>query len=222
MSHEFRQGPFRSSSNLVLASASPRRQHLLAGLGLHFVVRPSSSKEPLPDPDVPPQQYVLDMARLKAGSVAAHQTDSVILAADTVVVLGMKTLGKPRDKKEALAMLLSLCGKTHEVLTACCIMDTRNDTEETFVVKTAVTMVDYDPSILTGYVDSGEPLDKAGSYALQGSGGFLISSIQGSYSNVIGLPVPETLAVLLEIRAVSAVEGGRRTVGSGQWAEEGR
>ena len=205
MNNDFKQGPFRTASNLILASASPRRQHLLAGLGLHFIVQPSSFKEPLPDPGVPPQQYVLDMARLKAGSVAAQQTDSVILAADTIVVLGKKILGKPQGKKEALDMLLSLRGRTHEVLTACCITDTRSDAEETFVLKTAVTMAHHPPSVLEGYVDSGEPLDKAGGYAIQGSGCFLINSIHGSYTNVIGLPLPETLAVLLKIKAISAV-----------------
>ncbi|MFW6055575.1 MAG: Maf family protein, partial [Thermodesulfobacteriota bacterium] len=194
MNHDLPQGPFRTSRNLVLASASPRRQHLLAALGLHFVVQPGSFKEPQPDPGVPPQQYVLDMARLKAGRVAAQQTDSVILAADTAVVLGEKILGKPLGKKEALTMLLSLSGRTHAVLTACCILDTRDEAEETFVVSTDVSMARYPPSVLESYVDSGESFDKAGSYAIQGSGCFLVSSIQGSCSNVIGLPVQETLA----------------------------
>ncbi len=196
------QGPLRTSKNLILASASPRRQKLLAALGLHFQVRPSSYQELPPASGEIPQTYALDMARHKALDIAAREHNAVILAADTIVVLENSILGKPSDRQEALHMLTALCGKTHQVVTACCLLDHSIQAESSFAVTTDVQMPAQSPAILKAYIDSGEPMDKAGSYAIQGAGCFLVSSISGSYTNVVGLPLAETLSALLELQAV--------------------
>lgn len=155
------------------------------------------------------------MARLKAANSPARKDGAVVLAADTIVVLEQNILGKPRDKKEALTKLNALSGRTHAVITACCILDTRDRVQESFSLQTAVTMADHDPEILSAYIDSGEPLDKAGSYAIQGAGCFLISSIQGSFSNVIGLPMPEVVAALMKLKAVAAAPQDIEHLGQG-------
>ena len=196
------QGPLRTNKNLILASASPRRQHLLAGLGLHFQVRPSQYTEPPPAKGESPQNYALNMARQKAQDIASHVHSAVILAADTIVVLKNSILGKPRDKHEALSMLTALCGTSHQVITACSLLDRATGQETRYAVCTDVQMPHQDPSLLKAYIETGEPMDKAGSYAIQGSGSFLVSAISGSYTNVVGLPLAETLSALLEFQAV--------------------
>ena len=196
------QGPWRVRRNLILASASPRRQKLLADLGLHFQVTPSAYREIPPSPGVAPEAYAQEMAWNKAQDIALASPDSVILAADTVVVRAGAILGKPKDRTEALAMLTTLCGQTHQVISGCCLLDRARGLETCFAVRTDVHMTPQDPSVLKAYIRTGEPMDKAGSYAIQGSGGFLVASISGSYSNVVGLPLTETLAALIELQAV--------------------
>lgn len=196
-------GPFYNSKELILASKSPRRQRLLASLGAHFRVLPSRSKEPGPESGQTPQEYCLEMARLKARSVKDVQIRGVILAADTIVVLGQEILGKPLDSFQALQTLRRLSGVSHEVLTACCFLESVSGLEKTFVVSTQVNMAPMQDEVLQCYVSRLKPLDKAGSYGIQDIGGALVQSIQGSYTNVVGLPLYETLQALLELGALT-------------------
>lgn len=177
---------------LVLASASPRRQALLAQLGLRFQVDPADVDES-PEPRESPRTYVTRLAAQKAEAVAARHPGSLVLGADTTVALEEEVFGKPKDARDAKAMLLRLVGRTHRVLTAVATAGTRRAIE---VVETDVTFASVPEEALAFYAASGEPLDKAGAYALQGLGGFLVERIRGSHSNVIGLPLWETLRLL--------------------------
>jgi septum formation protein len=177
---------------LVLASASPRRQALLAQLGILFQVDPADVDES-PEPRESPRTYVMRLAQHKAETVSARHPGSLVLGADTTVALEGEVLGKPKDEAEARAMLSRLVGRTHRVLTAVATAGSRRAVD---VVQTDVTFAHASLEALAFYAKSGEPLDKAGAYGLQGLGGFLVETISGSHSNVIGLPLWETLALL--------------------------
>lgn len=200
------RGPFRINHPLILASASPRRQALLSSLGIHFEVIPAKGKEPDPDAGEAPADYAQRMALFKAREIANKRPEAVVIGADTIVVQGSTILGKPRSKEDALDMLTRLCGTTHEVITGCCVM---HKTGKRFVQTSVSTQVDMPPrdrTILEAYISTGEPMDKAGSYAIQGVGGFLVSEIRGSYTNVVGLPLAKILKVLLDWKAVVPAE----------------
>jgi septum formation protein len=199
------QGPFRPDKNLVLGSASPRRQTLLASLGLHFEVLPSAIEEPPVPAHSRGADYVLEAARSKTFSVARMRPDSVIIGADTAIVLDGSILGKPLNASDALRTLKRLSGRSHTVVTGCCILEPAAGVERSFSVHTVVTMAGFEEKWLQAYVDTGEPLDKAGSYAIQGAGAFLVRSIRGSYTNVVGLPLQEVAAELLDIGALAKV-----------------
>ncbi len=179
-------------TSLVLASASPRRRDLLGQLGLRFTVAAADLDE-TPRPDEAPEAYVLRLAREKARAVASRFPDTWVLAADTTVVLGRELLGKPRDEAEAREMLTRLSGRTHEVHTGVALA---GRADEALVVRTRVTFRTLSAGEIAWYVGTGEPRDKAGAYAIQGKGGFLVAAIEGSPTNVIGLPLGETLALL--------------------------
>ncbi|XXF75842.1 Maf family protein [Myxococcaceae bacterium GXIMD 01537] len=179
-------------TSLVLASASPRRRELLGQLGLRFTVSAADLDE-TPRPGEAPDAYVLRLAREKAAAVARRFPDTWVLAADTTVVLGLELLGKPRDEAEARAMLSSLSGRTHEVHTGVALA---GRAEEATVVRTRVTFRTLSAGEIAWYAGTGEPLDKAGAYAIQGRGGSFVHAIEGSPTNVIGLPLGETLALL--------------------------
>jgi septum formation protein len=183
---------FGVSLPLVLASASPRRQALLAQLGLTFQVDPADVDESA-QPRESPRTYVTRLAQQKAEAVSVRHPGSIILGADTTVALDGEVLGKPKDVAEALAMLRRLSGRTHHVFTAVATAGPRRAVD---AVETLVTFAQCPPEALAFYAASGEPLDKAGAYALQGMGGFLVERISGSHSNVIGLPLVETLVLL--------------------------
>lgn len=178
---------------LVLASQSPRRRELLARLGIALEVRPARTDESVL-PGEPPRDYVLRVAREKARAVPGD----VVLAADTTVVLGGAVLGKPADGDDAARMLRALSGTTHEVLTAVCVR--RNaatlGVELDVVVATEVRFARLAEPAIAWYVATGEPLDKAGAYAIQGAGGAFVEAISGSVSNVVGLPLAETAELL--------------------------
>ncbi|PIE69510.1 MAG: septum formation protein Maf [Deltaproteobacteria bacterium] len=195
-------GPFRVGKALVLASASPRRQALLSSLGIYFEVMPAKGKEPLPDEGEAPAAYAQRMAVLKAQGIANKRPDAIVIGADTIVVQGTTILGKPRSKDHALAMLMDLCGTTHEVITGYSLIHKQGKRRIQASVSTLVEMPAQRRDILAAYVATGEPLDKAGSYAIQGAGGFLVRAIQGSYTNVVGLPLTEILNVLLDWEAI--------------------
>lgn len=196
------QGPFRAAADIILASASPRRQALLASLGICFQVIPARFKEPPPEPGTSPEEYALVMAREKAREVAGKNPESVIIAADTIVVLEGTIMGKPESKTHALEMLTRLQGNTHQVVTASCVKWTSRELEKSIVCSTSVEMARAPGRILEEYVKSGEPADKAGAYAIQGLGAFLISSVSGSYTNVVGLPLTRVWEALLEMKAI--------------------
>ncbi len=202
MNYLLKQGPFRAYKNLILASASPRRQKLLATLGLSFEVQPSSIQEPAPEPEEGADDYVLKNARLKALDIVRKKRKGVIVAADTVVVYQEKILGKPRNKQEALQTLKLLAGVNHIVTTGCHVYDLATDRQVNFSISSEVELASQPPSILEAYIETGEPLDKAGSYAIQGIGSFLVEKISGSYTNVVGLPLNELVAVLLDLDTI--------------------
>jgi septum formation protein len=180
---------------LVLASASPRRAELLRTAGFAFDVRPADVDE-TPRPAEPPAAYALRVARAKA-LAAAGRMDAAgvwILAADTVVVVDGHILGKPVDHADARRMLSMLSGVVHEVLTAVVVRHAEVETSE--VVSTRVRFAALGPAEIDWYVASGEPDGKAGAYAIQGLGSRFVDQIEGSWSNVVGLPVATVYRML--------------------------
>ncbi len=191
------QAGFVVVGQLILASASPRRQMFLKDFGLDFMVKPASIDE-RNLPGESPEEFVLRMAKEKAEIISLQHPTACVLAADTIVVLAREILGKPVDATDAQAMLNKMAGRSHEVLTGFCIC--RRDSRSFFVCQAVKTKVFFKPlsaELVAAYVSTGEPLDKAGSYGLQGCGGFLVEKIDGSYSNVIGLPLAEVMEELL-------------------------
>jgi septum formation protein len=180
----------------VLASRSPRRSELLTAAGIPFVVRAADIDE-TPLPGELPRDYVLRMAEEKARAV--HITESeIVLAADTTVVLGTEILGKPVDADDAARMLTALSGRRHEVLTGVCLV--RSDGRMALeAASTAVWFGAMSAAEIEAYVASGEPMDKAGAYAIQGIASRWIERIEGSYGNVVGLPVALVYGLLKDL-----------------------
>jgi septum formation protein len=179
---------------LVLASASPRRAELLTTAGFNFEVRPADVDE-TPRLDEAPASYALRVARDKAAAaVHRHSGDACILAADTVVVIEGDILGKPSSATNAREMLSRLSGNVHEVLTAVVVRS--GESEESEVVRTRVRFVSLSDAEIEWYVQSGEPDGKAGAYAIQGLGARFVDWIDGSWSNVVGLPVATVYRML--------------------------
>lgn len=172
---------------IVLASASPRRKELLQNLGLTFDIVPSAIDEQYNGGR--PEQYVMDIAYKKAVYVKEKCPNSLIIACDTTVVNQGKILGKPRNQKEALQMLLSLSGTKHRVLSGLTVLCTAFEREATSFAETLVYFSDLSQRDAENYLASGEPLDKAGAYAIQGLGSLFVKRIEGCYFNVVGLPV---------------------------------
>uniref|UniRef100_I2Q2Z4 dTTP/UTP pyrophosphatase n=1 Tax=Desulfovibrio sp. U5L TaxID=596152 RepID=I2Q2Z4_9BACT len=191
-----------TNKNIILASASPRRRELLALTGLAFTVLPSPAEEPAPDLGEVPAAYAARMARLKAAAVAGIHPDAVVLGADSIVAVGDVILGKPEDAANARRMLTLLSGRTHQVVTGCALFGLGPD-PEVFTVSTDVTMATIPESAIAAYVATGEPMDKAGAYAIQGGAAAFVTSICGSYTNVVGLPLAEVLARLRHAGAVA-------------------
>ncbi len=177
----------------MLASGSPRRAALLARLGWTPEVRPADLDE-TPWPDEAPDALVERLARDKAQAVSRGRDDEVILAADTEVVRDGRVLGKPADDADAAAMLRSLAGRSHLVMTGLAAI--RGGAVLTTVVTTAVTFRALEEAEVAWYVRTGEPAGKAGSYALQGAGAALVERLEGSETNVVGLPLAATVALL--------------------------
>jgi len=180
---------------LILASASPRRHELLKQLGLRFRVEISDIDE-TGLPDETPQEYVCRVARNKAAVVALRNTSGLpVLAADTSVVIAGCTLGKPGSAAEAAGMLRKLSGQWHEVYSAVVLLDSRHEPSSRLSV-TEVRFAPLEEEWITAYVASGEPMDKAGAYGVQGCAAHRIIEIRGSYSGVMGLPLFETMELL--------------------------
>jgi nucleoside triphosphate pyrophosphatase len=177
---------------LILASASPRRRELLERISPRFVVRPSDVEERLAGG--PLTDAVAALALEKARSVARDAVGSTVLGADTIVVVEGEVLGKPRDADDATRMLRRLRGQEHVVITGVAVVD--GDASASAAVVSRVFMARYGDDEIERYVRSGEPMDKAGAYAIQGLGGALIVGVIGSYTNVIGLPLGATRRLL--------------------------
>ena len=185
-----------SSPKIILASQSPRRRYLLEQAGIEFSVIPSSFDESsirLSSPKI----YVKQLADGKARDVSEKYPASWVIGADTIVFIDGTILGKPGSKSEARAMLERLSGKTHQVLTGYCICCQSAARSFTDAVKTEVQFKKLTDAEIDWYLNSGEPFGKAGAYAIQGIGTFLVRRINGSYTNVVGLPVCEVVEFLI-------------------------
>ena len=181
------------SVQIILASASPRRKELLDQINVSYQVCPVDLDE-TPWPDEAPLDYVQRVAAEKSAACKAQlNTEIPVLAADTAVILGAVIMGKPKDKADAMAMLTQLSGKTHQVYSA---VSLRGREHGQAVSITEVTFRCLTEQEMLAYWHSGEPVDKAGSYAIQGRGGVFIESIKGSFSGVVGLPLFETAELL--------------------------
>lgn len=182
---------------MILASSSPRRRELLQQIGVRFRIQVQAVDE-TPGAGEAPDAYVARLALAKARAVAALNSGSLVLGADTTVVLDNQLLVKPADDADARCMLRAMSGRTHEVLTAVALV--QNAHEVVQVVRTAVTFCALTEAQIDAYIATGEPADKAGAYGIQGFGAVLVAGIHGSYSNVVGLPLTETAALLREFR----------------------
>ena len=182
---------------IILASASPRRKELLEKLGLKFEVDASNCEEEI-DPVLGPDELVRRISITKAKSVAQRHQDAVIIAADTIGVIGKKLLGKPHTADEAGKMLAQISGKSHEVITGFTILDTVTNKIMTGTVSTKVYIKKLTQQEIAAYVQTGEPLDKAGAYGIQGRGAVIVEKIEGDYYNVMGLPLSALTEALIE------------------------
>ena len=182
------------SPGLILASASPRRANLLTQMGLPFEVVPSHIPEELLEGETP-EAHVLRLSREKALEVWGSHQDKLVLAGDTVVVLDGEILGKPDDKEEAVSMLLALSDRTHTVVSGLALAFPDGTVQAGFM-STEVTFSAFDEDTARAYTETGEPMDKAGSYGIQGLGSTLVTEIRGDYHTVVGLPIPLLLELL--------------------------
>jgi septum formation protein len=191
---------------IILASASPRRGELLASAGI--VVEAVSSR--IPEDFLPgetAQDHVRRLAEAKARAVAERREDRFFIGADTVVVCGDEVMGKPRDRRDAERMLRKLSGRPHEVITGYAVYDAIEDRVRVGAATTRVYFKALEAAEIAAYVASGCPLDKAGAYGIQGRAAYMIARIEGSYTNVVGLPLCETVDALVHMGAVSYASG---------------
>lgn len=186
---------------LILASASPRRQALLERLGIEIDIVPSRVKETVRE-DEDPKDHVLRMAREKTEDVATRFSDRWVIGADTIVVIDGKILGKPQTFEEARQMLSLISGRDHWVFTGYAIARKETATFVSHVLKTRVRIKSLSPGQIDWYIRTEEPFGKAGAYAIQGVGCFMVEEVEGSYTSVVGLPVCEVLESLRLLRAI--------------------
>jgi len=186
----------KDENAIVLASESTRRVDMLRTLGISFsIIPPDIDERKKKDETI--REYVLRIASEKARKVGTHFPDKWVIGADTIVVHRGRVLGKPKTEANAMEMLKALRGKWHKVYTAYCILNTSKNVSFQDVVETKVFIKDLTDEEIRRYINTSEPFDKAGSYAVQGKGGFMVKEIKGSYSNVVGLPICEIAEVLL-------------------------
>jgi len=192
----------KKNEAFILASGSPRRRELLRQLGFSFKVIPSRLEE-TNQSGMEPRGHATYYAKEKAKEVAQRYPQEWVLAADTIVVVDEKILGKPVNFTEATAMLSRLSGRSHHVITGVCLLHAQCGVEESQAVETEVFMRRLGAADIEGYITTGEPMDKAGAYGIQGIGGCLVQRIEGSYSNVVGLPLCETVELLRRHRVAN-------------------
>ncbi|HUU00874.1 MAG TPA: Maf family protein [Myxococcota bacterium] len=194
---------------LVLASASPRRKELLAMAGVSFIVIPAGIAErPLPGEGA--GSFSARAAREKAQAVRRREASAWVLGADTTVVLDGAILGKPADENEAGRMLRALSGREHRVLTAVALLKPDGALFGERLLQTRVRFRRLSEALIECYTATGEPRDKAGAYGIQGRGAMLVESIDGSYTNIVGLPLPETLEMLEDAGLWQPLAGGAK------------
>ena len=182
---------------IILASASPRRKELLEKISLKFEVDASDCKEEI-DSELEPDEFVRQISIKKAKSVAVRHKNAIIIAADTIGVIGNKILGKPHTENEARKMLNEISGKSHSVITGFTVLDTATNKIMSRTVNTKVYIKKLTKQEIDAYVQTGEPLDKAGAYAIQGLGAVIVEKIEGDYYNVMGLPLNALTEALKE------------------------
>ncbi len=190
------------SSRLILASKSPRRSELLRQVGFEFDLVPSGVEEDFVQGESP-QEHVIRLAQAKARDVGSKYPKRWVIAADTIVCIDGSILGKPKNREEAVQMLRRLSGQEHRVLTGFAVCHLGKRMADKQAVETAVRMKPLTPAEMEWYVQTGEPFDKAGGYAIQGIGSFMIESIRGSYTNVVGLPLCELIQMLNRLGAIT-------------------
>jgi septum formation protein len=198
-----------NKSNLILASQSPRRRYLLEQAGLSFSVIPSCFDEDSVHLTTP-VELVVTLAESKANEIAANHPESWVIGADTIVTIDDSILGKPANPAEARQMLKKLSGQTHYVYTGFAIICKHEQVTVTDTVETKVTFKELTDQEIDWYIQTGEPFDKAGAYAIQGMGTFLVKRINGSYTNVVGLPVCEVIEVLIKMGVVNFNQNGEK------------
>lgn len=204
-----RQGIMYKGKSIVIASASPRRKEIFEKTGLRFRVDPGNYKEEIYS-SAAPRKLARTLSLKKAKAVAGRHNDALIIAADTVIVVKGMILGKPHTAEEARRMLRILNGRKHIVITGFTILDTASGRKVSRSILTKVYFRHLSPEEIDAYIDSGEPLDKAGAYAIQGLGAALIRGIDGDYFNVVGLPL-SALAEELKKFGISILHARRRT-----------
>lgn len=184
------------SVNIILASSSPRRKELLESIGLKFqIITPETEETHLKGESA--EDFALRLSKDKALSVSREcEEGTVVIGADTVVVVGNDILGKPLDENDAASMLRKISGREHRVLTAFSIVKPKSQVLHSEIVETLVGVKNLAASEIQGYIMTGEPMDKAGAYGIQGIGAFMVRQIRGSYTNVVGLPLVELLEAL--------------------------
>lgn len=193
-----------SAPQIVLASASPRRRELLTRIGLEITVMPADVDESVL-PDETPEAHVERLSLAKAQAVAGRGdvAGRWFIGSDTVVVCDDVILGKPSDANDAAVMLRSLAGRSHRVVSGYAVVDQEKNISEVAAVITRVTFRELTDAEIAGYIATGEPDDKAGAYGIQGIGACLVSSIDGSYTNVVGLPLCEVVGTLERMGAAT-------------------
>lgn len=190
--------PFIRNKKIILASVSPRRADLLRQIGLRFEIRPSAVDEGK-EPKESLENYVKRVALSKALKAAEGAADAIIIAADTIVVINKKRLGKPESPESAAAMLKRLSGRCHTVMTGVAVCDTLTKKKITKVVKTKVWFRRLEDKEIADYVRSGEPIDKAGGYGIQGKASVFVKKIEGDYFNIVGLPLNTLYKILMAL-----------------------
>lgn len=181
---------------MILASQSPRRRELLSLITENFRIIPAKGEEILPE-KISPENAVLTLSEQKADEIFAENKGELIIAADTIVAIDGKILGKPRDENDAFSMLKTLSGRVHEVFTGVCAVFPSGE-KVRFFEETKVEFYPLSDEEINAYIKTGEPMDKAGAYGIQGKGALLVKRIDGDYYNVMGLPVAKLSRIIAE------------------------
>jgi septum formation protein len=200
------------ANRFILASRSPRRYELLKQMGLDFEVVPSRVEEENLIQNESPRDHVLRLSEAKASDVAREYPDHWVIGADTIVTIDGMILGKPKTHEEALSMLGRLSGQEHQVLSGVAVRHLSERKADRESVRTAVKMRTLTREEMKWYVGTGEPFDKAGAYAIQGIGSFMVESIRGSYTSVVGLPLCELIEMLKRLGALKISDRGFQVI----------